>query len=212
MNQYIRPHFTESALITIDTQNDFTFPNAPAYIPGTEAVIPNMVRLLDRYRDQGRLIIHVIRLYLRDGSNVDVCRRQLIEEGKEIVIPGTNGADLVQALKPDDNVRLAPDELLAGSFQQIATNEFVMYKPRWGAFYQTGLEPFLKQGGINTLVFSGCNYPNCPRASLYEASERDFRLVLVKDAVSQLYPKGIEELRGIGVNVLATDELEACLA
>jgi len=142
MNQYTKPHFTESALITIDTQNDFTLQQAPAYIEGTEAVIPNMVRLLGRYREQGLLIIHVVRLNLRDGSNVDVCRRQFIEEGKEIVIPGTNGAELVQALKPNESVRLDPNELLAGSFQQIGAKEFVMYKPRWGAFIKRSLSHF----------------------------------------------------------------------
>src|SRR3989442_358297 len=34
--------------------------------------------------------------------------------------------------------------------------------------------------GISTLVCCGCNFPNCPRTSLYEASERDFRLVFCR--------------------------------
>lgn len=86
-----------------------------------------------------------------------------------------------------------------------------MYKPRWGAFYQTQLEPFLKQRGIDTLLFTGCNYPNCPRTSLYEASERDFRLMLASDAMSQLYPKAIEEMKNIGVNVCTVTEIESLL-
>jgi nicotinamidase-related amidase len=40
--------------------------------------------------------------------------------------------------------------------------------------------------------------------SIYEASERDFRLVLVEDAVSGLYEKGVEEMRRIGVAVMTT--------
>lgn len=64
---------------------------------------------------------------------------------------------------------------------------------------------------MDTLVFSGCNYPNCPRTSIYEASERDFRVVLVKDAISQLYPKGEEEMENIGVGLLATHEIENIL-
>ncbi|MBF0636625.1 isochorismatase family protein [Prosthecochloris sp. N3] len=64
----------------------------------------------------------------------------------------------------------------------------------------------------DTLVFSGCNYPNCPRASIYEASERDFRVVLAKDAMSQLYPKGEEEMKNIGVTLLETNEVEGILA
>ena len=54
---------------------------------------------------------------------------------------------------------------------------------------------------MDTLVFVGCNYPNCPRTSIYEASERDFRIVLVEDALSGLYQRGKEEMQNIGVLV-----------
>ena len=212
MDKYTKPHIAESALITIDTQNDFTLDDAPAHISGTKEVIPNMSLLLDSYRNNGLLIVHVIRLYLRDGSNVDACRRQVIEEGKEVAAPETEGAELVQELKPDSSIKLNAVTLLSGKLQQIGENEFVMYKPRWGAFYGTNLEEFLKEHGKDTLVFSGCNFPNCPRTSIYEASERDFRIVLAKDAISQLYPKAEEEMNNIGVGMLTTNEIQEHLA
>jgi hypothetical protein len=37
--------------------------------------------------------------------------------------------------------------------------------------------------------------------SIYEASERDFRIVLVSDALSRLDERGIKECRAIGVDV-----------
>lgn len=212
MDKYTDPIFANSALITIDTQNDFTLEGAPAHIPGTSEVIPNMARLLEAYRKKGLLIIHVVRLYLRDGSNVELCRKQLIEEGKEIVAPDTEGAELVKELKPDTTTNLNANELLSGRLQEIGRNEFVMYKPRWGAFYNTHLEIFLKDRKIDTVVFTGCNYPNCPRTSIYQASERDFRIVLAKDALSQLYPKGEEEMKNIGVCLLKTNEIEKYMA
>ena len=212
MNKYTEPRIANSALITIDTQNDFTLEDAPAQIAGTEEIIPNMTRLLEAYRSNGSLIIHVIRLYLPDGSNVDLCRRQAIEEGKEIVAPGSEGAELVYALKPDSSTKLNVNGLLSGELQKIGRNEYVMYKPRWGAFYATRLEEFLKERKSDTLVFAGCNYPNCPRTSIYEASERDFRVVLAKDAISQLYPKGEEEMKNIGVSLLDTNEIENLMA
>jgi len=43
------------------------------------------------------------------------------------------------------------------------------------------------------------------RTSIYEASERDFRVVLIEDAVSGLYEKGAEEMRKIGVAVMTTE-------
>ena len=75
---------------------------------------------------------------------------------------------------------------MAGGFQQVGAAEHVMYKPRWGAFYDTDLDRHLRESAINTLVFAGCNFPNCPRTSIYEASERDLRIVLVSDAISGL--------------------------
>ena len=52
----------------------------------------------------------------------------------------------------------------------------------------------------------GCNFPNCPRTTIYEASERDYRIVLAQDATSQIYEKGLEELNIIGVSVMDTSK------
>jgi nicotinamidase-related amidase len=211
MNKYIDPHYEQSALITIDTQNDFTLENAPISISGTLEVIPNMVELLECYRAHQWPIVHVIRLYHHDGSNAELCRREQIESGLPIVSPDSNGAELVDALKPDRSVRLNSNELLSGNFQKIGDQEFIMYKPRWGAFYQTNLQKFLITRDINTLVFTGCNFPNCPRTSIYEASERDFRIVLVKDAISKLYFEGENEMKNIGVEMVTTQQLQSML-
>ena len=77
------------------------------------------------------------------------------------------------------------------------------------SFYQTKLEQHLRDTDRDTLVFVGCNFPNCPRTSIYEASERDFRIVVVPDALSGLDDRGIEECRGIGADVR---DLSATLA
>ena len=82
-----------------------------------------------------------------------------------------------------------------------------MYKPRWGAFFKTPLEGHLREHGISTLVFCGCNFPNCPRTSIYEASERDFRVVLPTDAISGLYERGEQELAAIGVQLMTSDQI-----
>jgi nicotinamidase-related amidase len=87
-----------------------------------------------------------------------------------------------------------------------------MYKPRWGAFFKTPLEKHLHNLDINTIVLCGCNFPNCPRTTIYEASERDFRIVFVADAVSQTYKRGLQELENIGVNLIKTKEVLTTLA
>jgi nicotinamidase-related amidase len=74
-----------------------------------------------------------------------------------------------------------------------------MYKPRWDAFYGTPLEEHLRRLGVTTVSVIGCNFPNCPRSTIYGASMRDFRLAAFTDAISGIYEKGIAELKNIGV-------------
>lgn len=206
-DHYIKPDFKKCAVITIDVQNDFSLPGAVAEIKGTYEVLPKINTILHACRKNKLPVIHAIRLYKADGSNADLCRKKMIESGTEIVRPNSLGADLVQPVKPKEAGELNYQTLLNGNIQLIGNLEWVMYKPRWGAFYQTKLEGFLKEKEINTLIFTGCNFPNCPRTSIYEASERDFRVVLVEDAVSGIYDKAITELNNIGVMVCTSNQL-----
>jgi nicotinamidase-related amidase len=196
----------KSVLVTIDTQNDFSLPGAPSEIKGTFEVIANMRRLLEVYRAERLPVVHMIRLYFSDGSNVDRPRRSLLRSGAKIVLPGTAGAELVTELKPKGDVCLDAALLLGGEAQQIGAAEWIRFKPRWGAFFGTSLETQLRKLDVDTVVVAGCNYPNCPRTTLYEASERDFRLALITDALSGLYDKGLQEMTGIGVNLMTTDQ------
>jgi len=206
MDEYTRPDYQSIALITIDAQDDFSLPGAPLEIKGTVETVPNIVKLLELFRKLAKPIIHVVRLYKEDGSNVDRVRKKRIEDGVSALRPGSDGAELLQQLKPH-GFRLDSERLLQGFMQQLTPFEFVIYKPRWGAFYATSLGEFLREKGINTLAFTGCNFPNCPRTSIYQASERDFRIIVVKDAISGIYGKGVEELANIGCEISVTQGL-----
>lgn len=65
----------------------------------------------------------------------------------------------------------------------------------------------MRARGITTFAFVGCNFLNCPRTSIYEASERDFKIVVVRDAISGIYEQGIDELGNIGCAVLTVKDL-----
>lgn len=206
MSKYTEPELNSVALITIDTQRD-TLDGQPFEIPGTSAALPNIRLLLDVFRNRSIPIVHIVRIYKHDGSNVDICRREEVENGHQWVLEDSEGSQLATKFFTPENVILDSSLLLSGGIQHISSNEVVIYKPRWGAFYQTSLEEHLKKLGISTLVFTGCNYPNCPRTSIYEASERDFRIILATDAISGLYEKGEQEMRNIGVELTTTGEL-----
>jgi nicotinamidase-related amidase len=204
---HVAPDFASAALVTIDTQVD-TLDGGPLEIPGTSAAVPRIVSLAASFRTADKPIVHVVRLYRRDGSNVDLCRRSVVEAGAELLNPGSSGSQLAPGIVKDpDGFTLDPDTLLAGRPQDVTPGEVVIYKPRWGAFYETPLEDHLRRQGVSTVVFCGCNFPNCPRTSIYEASERDFRVVLANDAVSGLYDRGAAELQNIGVSLMPTSEI-----
>lgn len=205
---YTRPLAESAALLLIDMQRDFLDvpgANGPMAVAGTHAVIPAIAKLATAFRRRGLPIVHVIRLYRPDGSNVDLVRRHSIEQGTRVAVPGSQGSQIAAELLPE-SIDLDHESLLAGDLQQIGPAEHVMYKSRWGAFYDTKLDQHLREKGSSTVVFAGCNFPNCPRTSIYEASERDYRVVLVSDAVSGAYDRGVDECRAIGVAVADVSE------
>ncbi len=204
MDPYLSPDHTRSALITIDIQRD-TLDGQTFEIPGTSAILPRVRHLLDFFRLRSRPIIHIVRLYMPDGSNVDACRRTAILGGLSLVLAGSAGSQIAEPLLPFQGALLDAERLLSGQVQQIGPHESVIYKPRWGAFFRTPLESHLRGLGITTLIFTGCNFPNCPRASIYEASERDFRLVAIRDGISGLDAQGETQLKKIGVVVWDTE-------
>ena len=203
---YLSPDLSAAALLTIDTQRD-VLDGGRVEIPGTSQVLPQMQALVEGFRAAQSPIVHVVRLYRPDGANVDLCRRGRVEGGAAILAPATYGAELAPELMPDDRPALDSELLLSGGIQGLGPREAVVYKPRWSAFYDTPLEAHLRGLGVSTLVFAGCNFPNCPRASIYDASCRDFRLVLAEDAVSGLYERGRTELENIGVSLMRSDAI-----
>jgi nicotinamidase-related amidase len=209
-DHHTAPDFAAAALITIDTQRD-VLDGGVLEIAGTSAALPQMGALVVRFRELGAPIVHVVRLYRPDGSNVDLCRRAALEQGAPILHPAGDGTQLAPELLPHAGARLDDELLLAGGVQPLGSAEVAIYKPRWGAFYETPLDAHLRALGVSTLVFCGCNFPNCPRTSIYEASERDFRIVLATDAISGLYERGERELSNIGVRMMSSEAILAAM-
>jgi nicotinamidase-related amidase len=195
--------------VSIDTQVD-TLDGGPLEITGTSAAVPNITRLSEAFRRAAGPIIHVVRLYNADGSNAEPIRREFVSGPTPILRPGTSGRLLAPGVLAE-TVELDDERLLAGEMQVVSANEVVMYKPRWGAFYNTALDEHLRRLAVDTVVVCGCNFPNCPRTTIYEASERDYGAVLVTDAISGLYERGEDEMANIGVVLSTTDDVVSAL-
>jgi nicotinamidase-related amidase len=82
----------------------------------------------------------------------------------------------------------------------------VLWKPRWSAYHRTPLDEHLRELGVDTVVVAGCNFPNCPRATVFDASERDYRVVVVPDATSQVTPERLADARALGVRAVSAAE------
>ena len=209
MRDYVSPEFDSIALVSIDMQRD-VLDGGEQEVAGTSAAARVIADLRDAFRRVGAPIIHIVRLYSADGSNADACRRGAIEAGLKLLIADSPEAEIAEGLVPQ-GAALDTDRLLAGKVQELGPNEVAIYKPRWGAFYNTPLEAHLRRLDVSSLAFCGCNFPNCPRTSIYEASERDFRVVVAENAVSGLYERGRDELRAIGARLMTGEEIAASL-
>lgn len=204
---FTAPHIASSALLVIDTQVDFLDGGANP-VAGTSARLPGIVRLVQAYRSTGRPIVHVVRLY--DGDDVDLVRRAAVRDGAPMLRPGSAGAQLAPGLLP--GLELDCDALLAGELQRVTTTEVVMWKPRWSAFHRTPLDSHLHDLRVDTVVVAGCNFPNCPRATVFDASERDYRVVVAHEATSQVTPDRLADAVQLGVHAMTTEAVLGALA
>lgn len=205
----ITPHVQSSVLLIIDTQVDFV-EGGTSPIAGTSDIVPELASLRSAFRAAGRPVVHVVRIYA--GEDVDRARRTALATGAPLVAPDSSGSQVVPELRTGWTGRPVAEDLLAGGVVEVAANEFLMWKPRWSGFHRTGLDEFLGERGVDTVVVAGCNFPNCPRATIYDASERDYRVLVPSDAVSQVTGTHLDELGAIGVLHAPTSTITAALS
>ncbi|MBN1332890.1 MAG: cysteine hydrolase, partial [Synergistales bacterium] len=152
MNLYTLPDPAHSVLLTIDVQREFLREGSTGRDEKLE-VIPCIKGITGLFRSKGLPIIHVVRIYLHDGSNADICRREEIEGGLAMLRPRSEEVQIVKDILPDPDVLLDESTLLHGDIQTIGPAEFILYKPRFGAFYRTPLEEFIRKDlGLESLV------------------------------------------------------------
>lgn len=76
-----------TALLIVDLQNDY-FAGGALPLVGTEEAARNAARLLARFREDGRPVVHLRHLSLRPGAT--------------FFLPGTQGAEIHSSLAPRD--------------------------------------------------------------------------------------------------------------
>ena len=174
------------ALLIIDMQNDFVLPNAPACVAGAWASVPCVAATLERFRARSRPIFHVVREYRADGSDIEITRLERFRAGARVAVPGTPGCAIIEALTPRDG-------------------EYRLVKNRFSAFMATELDFMLRRLGIDHLAVCGTQWPNCIRATVFDAISLGYGVTVIDDATSAQSLAIAEanrlDVRNIGVRV-----------
>ncbi|MDZ7713723.1 MAG: hypothetical protein U5L06_11745 [Rhodovibrio sp.] len=179
MNDYITPQRAHTALLTVDAQRDYIDPDSPVKSTGASHALEPLGRLVHGLREAGLPIFHAVRFYKPDGSNVDLARRRAVEEGMRVLMPGSLGADLIPKWRPRTRRgstrtccrTAACRNWAAGKRCSTSRAGARSTAPRWSSGCTIS--------GVNTLIVVGANFATSGRATVLEASERDFRVVMV---------------------------------
>ncbi|WP_336035397.1 cysteine hydrolase family protein [Halobacterium yunchengense] len=152
-----------TAVVVVDMQNGFCHPEGSLYAPASEDALDPVGDLVARARDAGARVV-----YTRDvhppGQFVDNHYYDEFERWGEHVLEGSWDAEL-------------HDDL------DVRDEDHVVDKHTYDAFYRTDLEGYLDAHGVRDLVVCGTLANVCVLHTAASAGLRDYRPVLVEDAV-----------------------------
>jgi len=155
------PVSDKTALLIIDMQNYFLLPGAPAYLEAGEAIIANVKKLLDLFRQLKRPVIFTRHVHKPDGSDAGIMAwwwgGMCLEDSDE--------SRIHELLKP-------------------LSDEKVIAKHRYSAFYNTDLETVLRCMKIEDLIVSGVMTNLCCESTARDAYFRDYRVFFPVDATA----------------------------
>ncbi len=155
-----------TAVIVVDMQNGFCHPDGSLFAPESEAALDPVTELVGRARDAGAEIIYTRDVHPEDQFAGNHYYDEF-ERWGEHVVAGSWEAELHDAL----DVRAA---------------DHVVQKHTYDAFHQTELQGYLDARGVDDLLFCGTLANVCVLHTAGSAGLRDFRPVLVTDALGYI--------------------------
>ncbi|PON58616.1 Isochorismatase-like [Parasponia andersonii] len=175
-----------TALLVIDMQKDFVHEDGLMRVNGGKAIVPNVIQAVQLARLRGILVIWVVREHDRLGRDVELFRRHLYGDGKlGPIVKGGLGAELVEGLV-------------------VKEGDYKLVKTRFSAFFNTHLHSFLRDAGIESLVITGVQTPNCIRQTVFDAVALDYPSVTVivdatAAATPEIHAANIFDMKNVGV-------------
>ncbi|MCK4386310.1 MAG: isochorismatase family protein [candidate division Zixibacteria bacterium] len=159
----MKPKFSSSCLLVIDMQNFFLDPESPSFTPGGVAVISNIAKLINTFRKKKLPIIYTA--HVHKDKEWDGGILGWWWEG--MIIENTKDAEI--------HPKIAP-----------RTDEKIIYKHRYSAFYNTDLEITLRCLNITDLIITGVMTNLCCESTARDAYIRDHRVFFLLDATGSV--------------------------
>ena len=157
---------TRTAVIVVDMQNGFCHPDGSLYAPDSEAAIEPVVELVERADDAGATIV----------ATRDVHPPEQFENARYYDEFERWGEHVVE------------DSWEAELVTELPTADHVVEKHTYDAFHETELDGWLTARGIDDLVICGTLANVCVLHTAGSAGLRDYRPVLVGDALGFIDP------------------------
>ncbi|MFB6126104.1 MAG: cysteine hydrolase family protein [Halolamina sp.] len=159
---------TRTAVVVVDMQNGFCHPDGNLYAPGSEAALDPVIDLVARARDAGAAVVYTRDVHPPEQFDGNHYYDEFDRWGEHVLADGW-GAEL----HADLDVREA---------------DHVVEKHTYDAFYQTELEGWLDARGVDDLLVCGTLANVCVLHTAGSAGLRDYRPVLVEDALGFIDP------------------------
>ena len=160
------------AVIVIDMVKDFV--TGKLKTERGEGLVPKVKRLLDAARRSGRPVIYVNDAHLPVDGEISIW-------GEHSMI-GSEDAEVIEELKPQEK-------------------DYVLGKRTYSAFYETGLDPLLRELKVDTVVLAGLHTNICARHTAADAFFIGYKVVVPEDGVEAFTEKdhreGLEYLKKI---------------
>lgn len=180
-----------NAFLIIDMQKDFNLEGAPFRVDAGLEAMPYIEEALEATRQTDIPIFHVFRHYRADGSDVELTRYDGFKQSGGGVVTGTEGAEIMDSIKPVEG-------------------EYLIEKQRWSAFFQTELDLILRRLGVKQVVLTGVQTPNCIRGTAWDANSLDYEIICLTDATNaanaEVHQANLNDMKNIGVKMMTTAE------
>ncbi|MEM3737069.1 MAG: isochorismatase family cysteine hydrolase [Candidatus Bathyarchaeia archaeon] len=171
------------AVLVIDMARDFVTGRLKA--ERSSRIIPKLKMLLEAARRSGRPVIYVNDAHLPLDSELSIWG--------EHSMAGSEEAKVIDELKPQNK-------------------DYILGKRTYSAFYETGLDPLLRQLGVDTVVLTGLHTNICVRHTAADALFRGYKIIVPEDCVDasteREHVEGLEYLKRIyGAELVSSREL-----